>query len=290
MYFHVFVPCEHEKAGLLRLELLASDTSSIEGGPPFSAEPHGWGISVSVSGEFQRAPSSAPRTPGLPVEEGAVISAFRRWPSRRRRSVPWSEPRCDGSRPVHGRIHNGDVTNNTVSAFGVHGLPERTAQQANLSTEEQPKKRREHWIVHGLQDLSVTPGPATTIRETSCPARCLITVRHRRITGDPPNVKASNSGRQCQWPAQSLERETGFAWNFGFLEQPPTPSTVARRIGMCRCRRPVPGLSTSVTNEPPGGQRYPKSPLPQSITHMPYPSAPGRTEVRAGPVEKMLSC
>jgi hypothetical protein len=26
-------------------ELLASDTSSIEGGPPFSAEPHGWGIS-----------------------------------------------------------------------------------------------------------------------------------------------------------------------------------------------------------------------------------------------------
>jgi hypothetical protein len=33
--------------------LQASDTSSIEGGPPFSAEPHGWGISMSVSGEFQ---------------------------------------------------------------------------------------------------------------------------------------------------------------------------------------------------------------------------------------------
>jgi len=47
------LPCEHEKAGLLRPELLASDTSSIEGGPPPSAEPHGWGISMSVSGEFQ---------------------------------------------------------------------------------------------------------------------------------------------------------------------------------------------------------------------------------------------
>ena len=39
------------------MKQLASDTSSIEGGPPFSAEPHGWGISMSVSGEFQRAPS-----------------------------------------------------------------------------------------------------------------------------------------------------------------------------------------------------------------------------------------
>jgi len=33
--------CEHEKADLLRLELLASDTSSIEGGPPSMAEPRG---------------------------------------------------------------------------------------------------------------------------------------------------------------------------------------------------------------------------------------------------------
>ncbi|MGV9869475.1 hypothetical protein ACWDV6_43710, partial [Rhodococcus koreensis] len=30
---------------------------SIEGDPPSLAEPHGWGISVSVTGEFQRAPS-----------------------------------------------------------------------------------------------------------------------------------------------------------------------------------------------------------------------------------------
>src|SRR5215212_7450061 len=57
MHFQVVLPCEHEKAGLLRVELLASDTSSIEGGPPFSAEPHGWGIAMSVSGEFQRARS-----------------------------------------------------------------------------------------------------------------------------------------------------------------------------------------------------------------------------------------
>src|SRR6476469_5572766 len=42
------------------MEQLASDTSSFEGGPPFSAEPHGWGISMSVSGEFQRA-----RSPGV---------------------------------------------------------------------------------------------------------------------------------------------------------------------------------------------------------------------------------
>src|SRR6476659_5401576 len=42
------------------MEQLASDTSSFEGGPPFSAEPHGWGISMSVSGEFQRARSRSP--------------------------------------------------------------------------------------------------------------------------------------------------------------------------------------------------------------------------------------
>lgn len=48
MYFHIVFPCEHEKAGLLRLELLASDASSIEGGRPFSAKPHGWGISASA--------------------------------------------------------------------------------------------------------------------------------------------------------------------------------------------------------------------------------------------------
>ena len=58
MYFHIVLPCEHEKAGLLRAVLQASDTSSIEEGPPFSAEPHGWGISMSVSGEFQGARSS----------------------------------------------------------------------------------------------------------------------------------------------------------------------------------------------------------------------------------------
>jgi NAD dependent epimerase/dehydratase family len=51
------------------MEQLASDTSSFEGGPPFSAEPHGWGISMSVSGEFQRARSatlSCWRVSGIP--------------------------------------------------------------------------------------------------------------------------------------------------------------------------------------------------------------------------------
>lgn len=32
---------------------VASDTSSFEGGLPFSAESHGWGISISVGGESQ---------------------------------------------------------------------------------------------------------------------------------------------------------------------------------------------------------------------------------------------
>lgn len=41
VYLHVFLSCEHKKADLLRLELLASDTSSIEGGPPSMAEPRG---------------------------------------------------------------------------------------------------------------------------------------------------------------------------------------------------------------------------------------------------------
>ncbi|MCV7156360.1 ANTAR domain-containing protein, partial [Mycolicibacterium brisbanense] len=39
-------------------------TSSIEGGPPFSAEPHRWGISMSVSGEIQRAQSGDERAAG----------------------------------------------------------------------------------------------------------------------------------------------------------------------------------------------------------------------------------
>ena len=41
VYLHVVLSCEHQKADLLRLELLASDTSSIEGGPPSMAEPRG---------------------------------------------------------------------------------------------------------------------------------------------------------------------------------------------------------------------------------------------------------
>uniref|UniRef100_UPI001C54523B hypothetical protein n=1 Tax=Mycolicibacterium vinylchloridicum TaxID=2736928 RepID=UPI001C54523B len=51
------------ESGPPSMEQLASDTSSFEGGPPFSAEPHGWGTSMSVSGEFQRA-----RSPQKPWE------------------------------------------------------------------------------------------------------------------------------------------------------------------------------------------------------------------------------
>ncbi|AHK35999.1 hypothetical protein Pd630_LPD16040 (plasmid) [Rhodococcus opacus PD630] len=41
MYFHVFLPCQHEIAGLLRIAGVWSETTSIEGDPPSSAEPHG---------------------------------------------------------------------------------------------------------------------------------------------------------------------------------------------------------------------------------------------------------
>ena len=58
------------------MELLASDTSSFEGGPPFSAEPHGWGISMSVSGEFQRARST---------DAGLHDHPARRWEPKRLR-------------------------------------------------------------------------------------------------------------------------------------------------------------------------------------------------------------
>src|ERR1700757_2677037 len=41
MYFHIVLPCEHEKAVLLRRVLARLATASIEGGPPSSAEPRG---------------------------------------------------------------------------------------------------------------------------------------------------------------------------------------------------------------------------------------------------------
>ena len=44
MDVHVVLPCEHEEAGLLRAGKW-SGTTSVEGDPPPSAEPHGWGIS-----------------------------------------------------------------------------------------------------------------------------------------------------------------------------------------------------------------------------------------------------
>jgi hypothetical protein len=60
MDFHVVLPCEHEKADLLqRSNWHQTQAASKEA--PFSAEPHGWGISMSVSGEFQRARSAAQR-------------------------------------------------------------------------------------------------------------------------------------------------------------------------------------------------------------------------------------
>lgn len=46
----VFLPCEHGDVGLLRAGVW-SETTSLEGAPPVSAEPRGWGISVSNSGE-----------------------------------------------------------------------------------------------------------------------------------------------------------------------------------------------------------------------------------------------
>jgi hypothetical protein len=49
---YVVLPCDHEK----RASFAAgewSDITSVEEHPPLAAEPHGWGISISVSGEFQ---------------------------------------------------------------------------------------------------------------------------------------------------------------------------------------------------------------------------------------------
>ncbi len=47
----VFLPCEHGDVGLLQAGEW-SETTSLEGAPPVSAEPRGWGISVSRSGEI----------------------------------------------------------------------------------------------------------------------------------------------------------------------------------------------------------------------------------------------
>ncbi|CCW10423.1 hypothetical protein EBESD8_9540 [Rhodococcus aetherivorans] len=41
VYLHIVLPCQHEKAGLLRGAGAWSETTSIEGDPPSSAEPHG---------------------------------------------------------------------------------------------------------------------------------------------------------------------------------------------------------------------------------------------------------
>src|SRR3954453_975664 len=40
VYLQVVLPCEHEKAGLLQIAGAWSETPSIEGAPPSSAEPH----------------------------------------------------------------------------------------------------------------------------------------------------------------------------------------------------------------------------------------------------------
>ena len=69
VYLHVFLSCEHEKADHLRLELLASDTSSIEGDPPSLAEPRGEHFRLAELGSFSERdhrrgvpPSSSPQT------------------------------------------------------------------------------------------------------------------------------------------------------------------------------------------------------------------------------------
>jgi hypothetical protein len=49
---HVVLPCQHVQQEPLRAGEW-SQTASLEGVPPHSAEPHGWGISTSRSGEFQ---------------------------------------------------------------------------------------------------------------------------------------------------------------------------------------------------------------------------------------------
>ena len=41
VYLQVVLPCEHEKAGLLQMAGAWSETTSFEGDPPSSAEPHG---------------------------------------------------------------------------------------------------------------------------------------------------------------------------------------------------------------------------------------------------------
>jgi len=58
MYVDVVLPCEHEQQEPLRAGAW-SETASIEGVPPLSAEPHGWGYSVSRSGEIQMSAISA---------------------------------------------------------------------------------------------------------------------------------------------------------------------------------------------------------------------------------------
>jgi len=47
----VVLPCEHERRGSFGL-VLWSATTSVEGAPPSVAEPHGWGLSMSRSGDF----------------------------------------------------------------------------------------------------------------------------------------------------------------------------------------------------------------------------------------------
>ena len=57
---HIVLPCEHERWRSLRAARW-SETGSLEGTSAVSAEPRGWGISVSRSGEIHLSAVSAGR-------------------------------------------------------------------------------------------------------------------------------------------------------------------------------------------------------------------------------------
>ena len=52
MHVDVVLPCEHERQGSFEV-VRWSETAILEGAPAVSAELHGWGLSVSRSGDFQ---------------------------------------------------------------------------------------------------------------------------------------------------------------------------------------------------------------------------------------------
>jgi hypothetical protein len=79
----VFLPCEHEQKGSFQM-VKRSDAAILEGARLHVAQPHGWGISMSKSGEFQMSVNTSVIWSGR-----LALDRHGGWPMRGRVPTQW---------------------------------------------------------------------------------------------------------------------------------------------------------------------------------------------------------